>query len=240
MSPDLDGARAFYGALFGWEFDVGGPEFGGYMMCKVGDRFVAGIGPITQPGHPTVWTTYLATDDIAATAEKIGTAGGTVVAGPMDVASVGTMLIARDSTGGTFAAWQAGEHPGFRLANEPGAVVWNEFLTRDFAGAQRFYADVEGYTYDDMSNEQGNYAMLEVGEDVVGGLGGMPPGVPGQVPPFWNVYFNVTDTDAAVAKVVDLGGTVSAPATDMPYGRFANLVDPQGGAFSVLRLPHQD
>lgn len=239
MSPDLDGSRAFYGAFFGWEFEIGGAEFGGYTMCKLRDRFVAGLGPIMQAGHPTVWTTYLATDDIRATADKIGAAGGTVVSGPMDVATVGEMLVARDSTGGTFAAWQPGEHFGFGLANEPGSVVWNEFVTRDFDGALKFYADVAGYAYDDVSNDDGHYAMFKVGGDPVGGLGGMPPGVPDQVPPFWNVYFNVADTDAAVAKAVDLGGTVAFPATDMPYGRFANLVDPQGGAFSVLRQPHQ-
>lgn len=241
MSPDLDGSRAFYGALFGWEFDVGSPEFGGYTMCRVGDRFVAGLGPIMQAGHPTVWTTYLATADINATADKIGSAGGTVVSGPMDVAAVGKMLVARDSTGGTFAAWQPGEHFGFGLANEPGAVVWNEFLTRDFAGAQKFYAEVEGYSYEDMSNDEGHYATFTpAGSDrPAGGMGDMPPGVPDQVPPFWNVYFAVADADATVAKAVDLGGTVTFPATDMPYGRFANLVDPQGGAFSILSQPDQ-
>jgi len=239
MSPDLDGSRDFYGGLFGWEFDIGSAEFGGYTMCRMGDRFVAGLGPVMQPGHPTVWTTYLATDDVSATAERIAAAGGEVLTPPMEVAGVGHMLVARDATGGTFAAWQSGEHHGFGLANEPGSVVWNEFLTRDFAGAQKFYAQVEGYSYDDMSNDDGHYAMFKVGDDVAGGIGDMPPGVPDQVPSFWNVYFNVADTDTTVAKAVELGGTVAVPATDMPYGRFANLVDPQGGAFSILRQPHQ-
>ncbi|HYT25105.1 MAG TPA: VOC family protein, partial [Actinomycetota bacterium] len=28
MTSDPEGARAFYGELFGWEFEIGGPETG--------------------------------------------------------------------------------------------------------------------------------------------------------------------------------------------------------------------
>jgi len=33
MAPDTDAARAFYHTLFGWEYDIGGPEFGGYTQA---------------------------------------------------------------------------------------------------------------------------------------------------------------------------------------------------------------
>ena len=42
--PDLERAMAFYGALFGWEFEVGPPEMMRYTQCLLGGRRVAGEG----------------------------------------------------------------------------------------------------------------------------------------------------------------------------------------------------
>ena len=36
------------------------------------------------------------------------------------------------------------------------------------------------------------------------------------------------DTDAALARVVDLGGSIVTPAQDTPYGRLATAADPTG------------
>ena len=38
MTPDIDAARAFYHAVFGWEYDIGGPEFGGYTTARLDQR----------------------------------------------------------------------------------------------------------------------------------------------------------------------------------------------------------
>jgi predicted enzyme related to lactoylglutathione lyase len=57
---------------------------------------------------------------------------------------------------------------------------------------------------------------------------------PAEVPPHWGVYFAVDDCDATVAKTKELGGQVVADAMDIPAGRFAGLVDPQGASFSVI------
>ena len=54
------------------------------------------------------------------------------------------------------------------------------------------------------------------------------------IPPHWGVYIGVEDTDAAVAKAEGLGGKVMAPPTDVPIGRFASLLDPQGAAVSIF------
>ena len=52
MAPDIDAARTFYHTVFGWEYDIGSPEFGGYTTARLGDRAgAAGLaGP--QPGAP--------------------------------------------------------------------------------------------------------------------------------------------------------------------------------------------
>ena len=50
------------------------------------------------------------------------------------------------------------------------------------------------------------------------------------------MYFVVSDTDATVAQITELGGSIMHPASDIEPGRFAIGVDPTGAMFSVLAL----
>ena len=50
-------------------------------------------------------------------------------------------------------------------------------------------------------------------------------------------YFAVTDTDAAVAKVTELGGRVVQPIRDSPYGRIGVVADDHGAVFSLITPP---
>ena len=58
--------------------------------------------------------------------------------------------------------------------------------------------------------------------------------LPEGVPAHWTVYFGVDDTDAALAKIAELGGTVVRPAEDTPYGRLAAATDPTGAQFKLV------
>jgi predicted enzyme related to lactoylglutathione lyase len=55
------------------------------------------------------------------------------------------------------------------------------------------------------------------------------------VPAHWSVCFAVADCDGIVAKARALGATLTAEPMDMPIGRFAGLIDPQGAAFTVMQ-----
>ena len=55
----------------------------------------------------------------------------------------------------------------------------------------------------------------------VAGMMQKPPMLPAEVPPHWAVYFAVSDTDAAVSRVAELGGTVLMPPMDIEPGRFS-------------------
>jgi predicted enzyme related to lactoylglutathione lyase len=235
MTTDQAAARTFYGELFGWDIEVGPPETGEYAMASIGGRTVAGIGGMMGMDHPPVWNTYLATADADATAKAVEAAGGSVQAPAMDVMDFGRMAVVEAPGGGFVSVWQAGTHNGFGLANETGAVTWNEFMTRDFAAASAFLAEVFGYTYTDMGGGGFVYSTIEVDGNTVAGIGQLPEEVPAHVPPHWRVYFSVDDADATVAKLTSLGGTVIRPPQDMPYGRHADVADPQGAMFSVIK-----
>ena len=235
---DVPKAIAFYQALFGWDIELGGPEVGGYSIAHQADRIVAAISPkMGNPDAPSAWTTYLATDDTDATAAKVKGAGGQVLAGPMDVMEEGRMAVAMDPAGGVFGLWQGANTTGLGVANEPGALTWNEQFSRDLAGSQAFYRAVFGYGYQDMSGDGFKYATLMVDGHEVGGIGEYPDGTPAEMPAAWATYFAVTDTDAAVAKVTELGGRVVEPPRDTPFGRIAVVTDHDGAVFSLITPP---
>jgi predicted enzyme related to lactoylglutathione lyase len=235
---DVPKAIAFYQALFGWDIELGGPEVGGYSIAHQDGRIVAAISPkMAGPGAPTVWTTFLATDDADATADKIKGAGGQLLAGPMDVMEEGRMAVGMDPAGAAFGLWQGARTTGLGVANEPGALTWNEQLSRDFAGSQAFYQAVFGYGYQDMSSDGFTYATLMIDGREVGGIGEYPEGTPAEMPAAWGVYFAVTDTDAAMAKVTELGGHTVQPPMDTPFGRIGVVADDQGAVFSLITPP---
>jgi uncharacterized protein len=237
---DVPKAIAFYQALFGWDIRVGGPEVGGYSIAHLDDRIVAAVSPkYGPPEAPSAWTTYLATDDVDATAARIKGAGGQLLAEPMDVMSEGRMAVAMDTVGAVFGLWQGGNTTGIGLADVPGTLSWNEHMSRDFHASKAFYQAVFGYEYQDMSAEGFKYAMLMVDGHEVGGLGEYPEGTPQEMPAAWSVYFAVEDADAAVAKSAELGGTVVQPVRDSPYGRIGVVADNHGAVFSLIKLPAQ-
>lgn len=228
-ASDLDAAQAFYTDLLGWTYTEGQPEFGGYLNCLAKDRMAAGMAPKMDPSQPSVWTTYFATDDAEATTAAVTSAGGTVVTPPMDVGPLGRMAVALDTQGHVFGYWQAGEHTGAQIYNEPGALIWNEEAVADPDAARDFYRSVFGFTYEEMPGADG-YTTFATGGDPLGGLGSHQEGKPVG----WAVCFAVNSADDAVATVERAGGTVITAAQDSPYGRFAVVSDPWGAPFSIV------
>jgi predicted enzyme related to lactoylglutathione lyase len=242
MVPDQQAALDFYCDLFGWQGEVGPPETGGYSVCHLKGKPVAGImkamnpdGTVPDPMPPSVWTTYLATDSVDATLKAVTDAGGTVMMPAADVMDLGRMAVITDPTGAVVGLWEAGSFDGAGIVNEHGALIWNELSTADKDKAAAFYSAVLPVTTapSQMPGAE-EYVEFQVGGRSIAGmmdLSSLPPGVP----PHWMPYFYVDDVDSIQAAVVRAGGTVMAPAFDMAAGRMAVLADPQGGGFSVIR-----
>jgi len=234
---DIPRAGRFYSRLFGWEIQPGPPEAGGYTVCLQAGRPVAGIGPQLSPDSAPSWAVYLATGDADATASAITAAGGQTLIAPREVMDAGRMAFATDPGGAVFGIWQAGRHTGFGLANEPGAVCWNENFSRDLAGNQAFYQQVFGYDYGALPDPDFRYATIKLGGTEVGGIGELGSGFPPEVPAHWSTYFAVDDADAAVETIVAAGGAVQRAPWDTPYGRMAVARDDQSAVFSLMCLP---
>src|SRR5262245_28980671 len=201
-TTDLDGAKRFYSELFGWSVDDAGDpaETGGYGMFSDHGRLVAGVGHVMGGPPMSYWSTYFATDDVDALTERVKNASGTVIVEPMDVMDAGRMAVYSHPDAGMFGAWQAGNHKGAQLVNEPVSLAWNALMTRNVDSAATFMRAAFGLSTSTQEFGGGPYTILMLGERGVAGINEMPPGVPDEAPAFWNVSFSVTDTDATVAK----------------------------------------
>ena len=59
---------------------------------------------------------------------------------PMDVMDAGRMTFFTHPGAGALGVWQAGNHTGAELVNEPVSMAWNELLSRDVAARKAFLA----------------------------------------------------------------------------------------------------
>ena len=73
IGTDVQGAKAFYGSLFGWTCEEAGTaeETGGYGFFVKSGKLVAGFGPQMNPGPP-FWATYVSVKDADATTHMVG------------------------------------------------------------------------------------------------------------------------------------------------------------------------
>ncbi|MGV9253433.1 VOC family protein [Streptomyces sp. NPDC003697] len=240
-TSDIDGARSFYEGLFGWQFQSAGPEAGGYGFFQLDGRAVAGGMQITEEQGPPAWTVYFQSTDARATAKAAEEARGRVLMQPADVMGQGHMAMLADQAGVPFGIWQPGAMKGLDVAGEPGSLCWVELHTPDVAAAAAFYHRALGLQTSAATLPGGTYTCVgprEGGEDAV--FGGIVPlgddPAEAEAGAYWLPYFEVADTDAAVARTQQLGGRVRVPAADIPgVGRVAQVTDPYGARFALIR-----
>lgn len=105
-TPDAEACRAFYTSVLGWttqDMDMG--PMGTYTMFAHGGPPFAGISALGNPGTEGMspgWVIYANVEDVDATAEKVTAAGGSVLAEPFDIPTVGRAAFVADPHGGTF------------------------------------------------------------------------------------------------------------------------------------------
>ncbi len=240
MTSDTNASRAFYTALFGWAAEEPNPEFGGYFnFTRDGVRIAGCMSSQHDPGRPDVWSVYLATEDIAKSLELATSHGGQVMVDAMPVGDLGVMGFVADPGGASVGLWQPGEHKGFLTLGEAGAPGWFELHTRDYANAVDFYRDVFGLETEVAGDTpEFRYTVQKRDEEQYAGVMDAAAFLPRGVPAHWSVYFATDDTNASLATIERLGGSIVMPAEDTPYGRLAVAADPTGAQFKLVG-PHE-
>ncbi len=260
--PDPEAAIAFYGGLFGWEFEDVLPAGSGgrYFIARLGGGDVAAVG--SQPkGTPqmAVWNTYIWAQSTDEAASKVLDGGGHIVMEPVDMMQAGRMAVCTDPEGAAFRLWQAKQHKGARIVNEPGSLNFNSLNVRDADRARSFYGSLFGWETLDIEGGGEMWRLPGYGDflaqsdpelrkrqaasgaapegfaDVVATLNPIVPNQP-EVPAHWSVTFAVDDADATAERATALGGRVVVPPFDAPWVRMTVITDPQGATFTASKF----
>ncbi len=103
---DVEGAKVFYGSVFGWGTDTHPMgDVASYTEWKLGERTVGGMLEMQDDfpeEMPPFWLVYFAVADCDASLARATGLGGTVMAPPMDL-PVGRMAVLMDPAGAAFA-----------------------------------------------------------------------------------------------------------------------------------------
>ncbi|CAM5511386.1 VOC family protein [Leifsonia shinshuensis] len=237
-ATDLPRAQEFYTSLFGWTAETGGGEYGGYVTFRRDGRLVAGLGEAMEGSRPNAWLTYLLVEDAEA-GERASTAAGAQLLSPtMAVGDQGRLAVVADPGGAVVGLWEPEQHRGFELVAEPGGLSWHELYARSYAEQVEFYTRVFDWQTK-VLGDTADFRYLTFGdpESPSGGVYDADGMLPPDVPSHWVVYFGVQDAAAAVARVVELGGTAIRDPWDSEFGRFAQVTDPLGGLFFLQEVP---
>ncbi len=233
-TSDADGAKAFYGGLFGWEFeDSEIPGGGVYTMCHVqGDAVAAIVQQDQQPEHWNNYVTVTSADETTSEAQQLG---ANVFEKPFDVMDAGRMAVFADPGGAVLCVWEPRDHIGAGRVNDPGCLGWNELQTRDPEKAAAFYSALFGWKVEPIEQDGATvYMTIKNQADWMNG-GFMPMAERhGDAPSHWLPYFIVTACDEAVARVEELGGELLAGPMEPGGGTIAVVSDPRGAVFAVF------
>jgi predicted enzyme related to lactoylglutathione lyase len=113
-------------------------------------------------------------------------------------------------------------------------VTWFEIGTDRPEEAERFYAELFGWTFAEQGAPGRSYRVTE-GDS---GIGGAIRASDGSTPNYAIFYAQVTDVAEACRRAEAVGGKVLVPPVTAPSGlTFAQIADPSGSRFGVFTPP---
>jgi predicted enzyme related to lactoylglutathione lyase len=235
MTPDTDGATAFYPKVVPWR--TASSNVPGYTIWMSGQTQVGGL--MAQPGGagdaPPRWLVYVGSPDVDATCSKAQRLGARLCKPAADIPNVGRFAVLADPQGATFAVFTPGAgSPPQAPTPAHGGFSWHELATTDVTAALAFYGELFGWqkgATHDMGDGVGKYQIIEHDGKRVGGL--FAAHGPGSAPA-WLSYVQVSDCARAAAAAKSAGGRVVNGPIEVPGGSWiAVVLDPQGGSFAV-------
>jgi predicted enzyme related to lactoylglutathione lyase len=238
ITPDLDGARRFYGELFGWTFHDAAANEADYTVAYVGRQPVAGLVHRAMPAgekRQPAWLTFIAVRDVDATRRLALAHGAKILAEPRNYPNRGTQAVFADPQGAVFAvlASSAGDPPDVLPA--PGKWIWSSLITRDADTDAAFYQTVIGYDVFETPGAQGAQHLVLSSDDFARASANPFPANAEHHRAHWLDFIRVANVADTAAKAGALGGRVLVePRTDRHGGRIAVLEDPAGARFGVM------
>jgi predicted enzyme related to lactoylglutathione lyase len=243
ITTDMAAASAFYAKVVGWTVhDESRPDMA-YKLLRSGTTPVSGLmdlpGEARRMGATARWMGYVSVDSVDTATDRLKRLGGTVYVPPTD-SNIGRIAVVADPQTATLAlveGLKVGHKPP--EAGKPGRVGWHELLAADHDKAFAFYNEL--FDWQEVNAEHDSmivYRTFRTGTDPIGGMFNKRSTDP---VPFWLLYFNIGDIDAAVGRVEAAGGQVFEGPLVLPGGGcIARCRDPQGAVFALQGKRSQD
>jgi uncharacterized protein len=239
LANDESVAALFYTKVLGWTTETwktppGAPP---YTMWSNGGKPFGGLMTLPaeakKAGAPSHWLGYVTVPDTDAATAQAKRLGATVHMGPMDIPEVGRMTVIADPQGAAIALFTP-KTPGPDAPPPPAGetISWHELATTDWKKAWDFYQEMFGWQKGEAMDmgPMGTYQIFSLGAAPIGAMFNRPPQIPVSN---WLYYFRVPNLDDAVARTKANGGKILNGPMDVPGGRIAQCMDPQGAAFAL-------
>jgi uncharacterized protein len=244
MTPDPDGAKAFYDAVIGWTIDAAPTGPMDYRMIVNRDGgLTGGVMRLTQDmlDHDArpCWLGYIGVDDVDVSVTALEAAGGKVLIAAFDVPGTGRIAMVADCCGAPFYIMTPTPPPGggtstsFSALPNPGHMGWNELYAANQDHALAFYTGLFGWDLPEPMDmgPMGKYQFIAHDDVTMGAIMRKPDAMPVSA---WCHYIWVESTSEATARIKDSGGTVINGPHEVPGPLWVvQAIDPQGAMFSL-------
>lgn len=249
ITPDPEGAKAFYDSVVGWDI---GPKLPGDMDYRMIGRSdggnAGGVLGLTKDmadrGAKPIWLGYVAVDDVDATLAQVEAKSGKVLMSASDIPDVGRIAMVADPQGAPFYVMKPSPPVGDEKkvsdvfsTTEEQRVGWNELSTSDPTAALEFYTALFGWEKGDAMpmGEAGDYQFINRNGQMIGAIYKSGAGAMPEEPPHWRHYIRVPSIAKAVEAVKAGGGSVATGPHEVPGGDQIIIGrDPQGAEFSLV------
>jgi uncharacterized protein len=115
------------------------------------------------------------------------------------------------------------------------AAAWFEIPVRDMVRAKRFYERILLIELTEQNDGTNPMAVFAYGSDGNNVSGHLYPGRPASDGAGPTVHLNVPDDlEAAMERVGEAGGKIVSPIIEIPSGRFAYCIDPDGNSIGLF------
>lgn len=245
LTTDIDASQAFYGELFGWQFEELPLSFGvgrssKYLLIRNNGRLIGGMVDTSHVGdkvNNSQWIAVMSTADVSVAVEQVKGAGGTVLTPPTDLNERGRIAIVTDDAGAVFALLETRYGDPEERPARPGDFFWDEVWTSDINAATTFYSALAPFEQVSRPTSEGRYQALALGGKPHFGLLQEP--IPG-LKPTWAPYIKVADM-SILDRVTQAGGQVALPAEQRPLGgEVALILGPSGAGVALQTWPDEE
>jgi uncharacterized protein len=237
MTTDVEGARAFYAEVLGWDTRDASTADLGYTLFISKNVEIGGLMPLPPEaiakGATQRWLGYVGVDNVDKIASQIARSGGTIYVPPTDT-NIGRIAVVADlemATFGLVGKVPFGQHDGSAL-EQTGRVGWHELFAIEPNKAFAFYQALFGWQNADSEiGAEHSYRLFLAGSEAIGGMFAKSGA---EASSFWLYYFNVDDIDAAMQRVNAAGGRIFDGPIEVPGENWVvRCADPQGAPFAL-------